>query len=62
MLSNRISISSPSQIKPCTCVRFVSGTEEKDTSCVVDRFVLLLMQFSLSLSFFLSQLYFKRQK
>ncbi|WZZ16236.1 hypothetical protein YC2023_109325 [Brassica napus] len=61
MLSNRISISSPSQIKPW-CVRFVSGTEEKDTSCVVDRFVLLLMQFSLSLSFFLSQLYFKRQK
>ncbi|CAN7088257.1 unnamed protein product [Brassica rapa subsp. narinosa] len=30
MLSNRISISSPSQIKP--------WTEEKDTSCVVDRF------------------------
>ncbi|CAN6975254.1 unnamed protein product, partial [Brassica rapa subsp. trilocularis] len=40
MLSNRISISSPSQIKPCTSSVFVllSGTEEKDTSCVVDRF------------------------
>ncbi|WZZ78666.1 hypothetical protein YC2023_099238 [Brassica napus] len=52
MLSNRISISSPSQIKP--------WPEEEDTSCVVDRFVCCLYN-SLYHCPFLSQLYFKRQ-
>ncbi|CAN6893484.1 hypothetical protein Bca4012_092797 [Brassica carinata] len=60
MLSNRISISSPSQIKPCVFVLRL-GPEEEDTSCVVDRFVCCLCN-SLYHCPFLSQLYFKRQK
>ncbi|CAG7897389.1 unnamed protein product [Brassica rapa] len=60
MLSNRISISSPSQIQPCVFVLLL-GPEEEDSSCVVDIFVCCLCN-SLYHCPFLSQLYFKRQK
>ncbi|KAH0914607.1 hypothetical protein HID58_029053 [Brassica napus] len=64
MLSNRISISSPSQIQPCTPVLIPSrhscvfvlllGPEEEDTSCVVDIFVCCLCNSLYHVLFFLN--------